>query len=59
MYTITRVLPTVTNRKALEGVCVENVKLMLDYGCFVNERDSKGRTPLHTAVNAGRDNPDE
>ena len=35
------------------------VKLMLDSGCCVNERDSKGRTPLHTAVNAGTDNPDE
>ena len=35
------------------------VKLMLDSGCCVNERDSKGRTPLHTTVNAGTDNPDE
>jgi hypothetical protein len=31
MYAITRVFPTVTNRKAMDGVCSQNVKLLRLY----------------------------
>ena len=31
MYAVTRVLATVANKKALDGVCLENIKLMHQY----------------------------
>ena len=34
------------------------MKLFLEYECNVNEKSSKGITPLHIAVNTSRDDPD-
>lgn len=31
MYAVTRILPTVTNKRCLEGVSKDNVRLMLQY----------------------------